>query len=150
METEPKLEIRIISRLSEDSVYLAYGNEVVQKLVLVCRFTTITLSLKAPLFPTGLRSIPVRLLIFLWLLSPSSKRIYRLFHSPNSLLSYRHRKISHDVLLLPHSLVSTYVVCERLSVMHKQGRLTEIFDQIAQNTPVLEFGSRTPPPQIEI
>ena len=36
-------------------------------------------------------------------------------------------------------LVSTYVVCERLSVMHRQARLPEIFDQIAQNTPVLEF-----------
>ena len=44
-------------------------------------------------------------------------------------------------------LVST---CERLSVMHKQARLPNIFDQIAQNTPVLEFGSRIPPPKIEI
>ena len=35
--------------------------------------------------------------------------------------------------------------------MHKQARLPEIFDQIAQNTPVLEFGSEHPPPrQIEI
>ena len=40
-------------------------------------------------------------------------------------------------------LVSTYVVCERLSVMH---RLPEFFDQIAQFTPVLEFGSEHPPP----
>ena len=53
-------------------------------------------------------------------------------------------------------LVSTYVVCERLSVMHQQARLPkhmlpEIFDQILQNTPVLGFGSRTPPhPKIEI
>ena len=46
-------------------------------------------------------------------------------------------------------LVSTYVVCERLSVMQRQARLPEFFDQIAQNTPVLEFGSRTPSP-IEI
>ena len=43
-------------------------------------------------------------------------------------------------------LVSTYVVCERLSVMYKQARLPEIFDQILKNTPALEFGSRTPPP----
>ena len=43
-------------------------------------------------------------------------------------------------------LVSTYVVCERLSVMHQPAKLPEIFDQILQNTPVLEFGSRTPPP----
>ena len=33
-------------------------------------------------------------------------------------------------------LVSTYAVCERLCVMHRQARLPEIFDQIAQNTPV--------------
>ena len=44
-------------------------------------------------------------------------------------------------------LVSTYVVCERLSVMHQPARLPEFFDQILQNTPVLEFGSRTPPPK---
>ena len=31
--------------------------------------------------------------------------------------------------------------------MRKQARLPEIFDQILNNTPVLEFGSRTPPPQ---
>ena len=29
--------------------------------------------------------------------------------------------------------------------MHQQARLSEIFDQILQNTPVLGFGSRTPP-----
>ena len=43
-------------------------------------------------------------------------------------------------------LVSTYVVCERLSVMHQPARFPENFDQILQNTPVTEFGSRTPPP----
>ena len=32
------------------------------------------------------------------------------------------------------SLVSTYVVCERLSVTHQQAKLPEIFDQIPQNT----------------
>ena len=46
-------------------------------------------------------------------------------------------------------LVTTYVVCERLSVMHKQARLPEFFDQILQNTPVMEFGSRTSPPQLK-
>ena len=30
--------------------------------------------------------------------------------------------------------------------MHQPARLPEIFEQILQNTPVLEFGSRTPPP----
>ena len=34
--------------------------------------------------------------------------------------------------------------------MHQQARLPENFDQILQNTPVLQFGSRTPPPQIKI
>ena len=34
--------------------------------------------------------------------------------------------------------------------MHQPARLPEIFDQILQNTPDLEFGSRTPPPPIEI
>ena len=29
--------------------------------------------------------------------------------------------------------------------MHQPARFPEIFDQILQNTPVLEFGSRTPP-----
>ena len=37
IETDPKLEIRIISRLSEGSVYLTYGDKVVQKLVFICR-----------------------------------------------------------------------------------------------------------------
>ena len=40
-------------------------------------------------------------------------------------------------------LVSTYV-----SVMQRQAKLPEIFDQIAQFTPNLEFGSRTTPTQI--
>ena len=31
-----------------------------------------------------------------------------------------------------------------------QARFPEIFDQILQNTPVLEFGSRTPPPPPEM
>ena len=34
--------------------------------------------------------------------------------------------------------------------MHQPARLPEIFDQILQNIPVLEFGSRAPPPQIVI
>ena len=35
--------------------------------------------------------------------------------------------------------------------MQRQARLPEIFDQIAQNTPVLEVGSEHPPPRkIEI
>ena len=40
--------------------------------------------------------------------------------------------------------------CERLSVMHRLARLPEIFDLIAQNTPVLEFGSEHPPPPPEL
>ena len=44
------------------------------------------------------------------------------------------------------SLVFTYVACERLSVMQRQARLPEIFDQIAQFIPKLEFGSSLPLP----
>ena len=40
-------------------------------------------------------------------------------------------------------------MCKRLSVMHKLARLPEIFDQILQNTPVLEFGSESPPPKLK-
>ena len=55
----------------------------------------------------------------------------------------------HQCTDIMYFLVSTYIVCERLSVMHQQARLPENFDQILQNTPVLQFGSRTPP-QIKI
>ena len=44
------------------------------------------------------------------------------------------------------SLVSTYVVCERLSVMQRQARLPEVFDQIAHFTPKMKFGSRSHSP----
>ena len=43
-------------------------------------------------------------------------------------------------------LVSTYVVCERLSVMQRQARLPEIFDQIAQNTLFWNLVQNTPHP----
>ena len=44
-------------------------------------------------------------------------------------------------------LVSTYVVCERLSVMQRQARLPEFFDQIAQNTLFWNLVQNTPPPE---
>ena len=44
-------------------------------------------------------------------------------------------------------LVSTYVVCERLSVMHEPAGVVEILVQILQNTPILKF--RIPPPPNE-
>ena len=67
-------------------------------------------------------------------------------------------RVSVSVFVLCPSFVSglgvtvlLYVVCERPSVMHQPARLPEIFDQILQNTPVLEFGSKhPPPPKIEI
>ena len=37
------------------------------------------------------------------------------------------------------SLVSTYVVCERLSVMHEPAGVVEILVQILQNTPILKY-----------
>ena len=43
-------------------------------------------------------------------------------------------------------LVSTYVVCERLSVMQRQARLLEIFDQITQFTLNWNLVPEPPPP----
>ena len=41
-------------------------------------------------------------------------------------------------------LVSTYVVCERLSVMHEPAGVVENLVQILQFTPILQY--RIPPP----
>ena len=46
-------------------------------------------------------------------------------------------------------LVSTYVVCERLSVMHEPAGVVENLVQILQNTPI-QFQNTPPPPKIEI
>ena len=43
-------------------------------------------------------------------------------------------------------LVSTYVVCERLSVMHEPAGVVEILVQILQFTPYSELGTEYPPP----
>ena len=54
-----------------------------------------------------------------------------------------------EVLLSPKLwdfLVSTYVVCERLSVMHEPAGVVEILVQILQNTPILKYSFRIPPP----
>ena len=51
---------------------------------------------------------------------------------------------------LQHLLVSTYVVCERLSVMHEPAGVVENLVQILQNTPILKFRIPPPPPKIEI
>ena len=42
-----------------------------------------------------------------------------------------------ELLAIPHLLVSTYLVCERLSVMHEPAGVVEILVQIPQNTPIL-------------
>ena len=49
-------------------------------------------------------------------------------------------------------LVSTYVVCERLSVMHEPAGVVEILVQILQNTPYSEkqFQNTPPPPKMKI
>ena len=47
-------------------------------------------------------------------------------------------------LLFWNYLVSTYVVCERLSVMHEPAGVVENLVQILQNTPILKY--RIPPP----
>ena len=47
-----------------------------------------------------------------------------------------------------HSLVSTYVICERLSVMHEPAGVVEILVQILQNTPYSEIQfQNTPSPE---
>ena len=48
-------------------------------------------------------------------------------------------------------LVSTYVVCERLSVMHEPAGVVEILVQILQNTPYseIQFQNTPPPPENE-
>ena len=48
-------------------------------------------------------------------------------------------------------LVSTYVVCERLSVVYQSARLPENFDQISPEHPCSGIWHRTPPlPKIKI
>ena len=55
----------------------------------------------------------------------------------------------HVILVNTLSLVSTYVVCKRLSVMHEPAGVVEILVQILQNTPILKYSFRiTPPPPI--
>ena len=55
-------------------------------------------------------------------------------------------KFVFDVFDFRFSLVSTYVVCERLSVMHEPAGVVEILVQILQNTPILKYSFRIPPP----
>ena len=43
-------------------------------------------------------------------------------------------------------LVSTYVVCERLSVMHEPAGVVENLVQILQFTPILQYRIPPPPP----
>ena len=49
-----------------------------------------------------------------------------------------------------HLLVSTYVVCERLSVMHEPAGVVEILVQIqGEYPPILKYSFRIPPPPHE-
>ena len=55
--------------------------------------------------------------------------------------------VTRDPLPERFGVISLHICrCERLSVTQRPARLPEFVDQIAQNTPVLEFGSRIPPP----
>ena len=47
-------------------------------------------------------------------------------------------------------LVSTYVVCERLSVMHEPAGVVENLVQILQFTPILQYRIPPPPPELKI
>ena len=57
---------------------------------------------------------------------------------------------SKDEKIVVYLLVSTYVVCERLSVMHEPAGVVEILVQNPQNTPYSEVQfQNNPPPQNE-
>ena len=59
-----------------------------------------------------------------------------------------HLIIKHEYFLLI-LLASTYAACERLSVMQRQARFPEIFDQMGKNT--LFWDKKPPiPPEIKI
>ena len=57
-------------------------------------------------------------------------------------------KMAHNFLpsYFKMSLVSTYVVCERLSVMHQPARLPENFDQISPKHPCSGISFQNSPP----
>ena len=63
---------------------------------------------------------------------------------PKASQKHKTKQISSIVCNL---LVSTYVVCERLSVMHEPAGVVENLDQILQFTPILQY--RIPPPSPE-
>ena len=52
-----------------------------------------------------------------------------------------------DVSCVEILLVSTYIVCERLSVMHEPAGVVEILVQILPEYPYSELGTEYPPPQ---
>ena len=55
--------------------------------------------------------------------------------------------VKYKIQTVKHThLVSTYVVCERPSVMHLPARLPENFDQISPEHPCSGIWHRTPPP----
>ena len=69
--------------------------------------------------------------------------------------SFMRKTYNLHAMPIPHScnisLVSTYVVCERLSVMHKQVSVqltsnSKIFVQILQKAPFWNFRPESPPP----
>ena len=77
------------------------------------------------------------------------KHLRTLFSSSDDLHEIVEWLVSKNYLKWPKhkaSLVSTYVVCQRLSVMHQEAKLPEIL----QNTPVLGFGSPSPTKKIVI
>ena len=67
-----------------------------------------------------------------------TKVLFILYHCDGNFF-HRNKWIVQD------SLVSTYVVCERLSVMHQPARLPENFDQILAEHPCSGISHRTPP-----
>ena len=79
----------------------------------------------------------------------NDRRLWKHYLPPTSLADGNKKRTSHFSIIGAEEtrlLVSTYVVCERLSVMHQPARLPENVDQISAKHPCSGILHRTPPP----
>ena len=67
------------------------------------------------------------------------KKVFIIISTPHDAIPF-----VKEIFRTMFSLVSTYVVCERLSVMHEPAGVVENLVQILQFTPILQY--RIPPP----
>ena len=82
------------------------------------------------------------LLLWIWTNEATNVFAKRLWNE--MILGHDIKKVS--LFYYEDYLVSTYVVCERLSVIQKQARLPEFFDQIGNNTLFWDLVQNTPSP----